>query len=156
MIKEIEVGGVKHSITLADNMIGSGLMSVDGGRIIVKVGSGLIISSGNNALEVDAKMLVGSGLFADQGKISLSVPSIIYPNGGLYLNGRGIAISGEDASTMLSGSGLIARGGLLQANVSTRSGLFIDENKISVKVVYRSSGLRLFFNSNGELDVTQD
>ena len=155
MIKEIEVGGVKHRITLADDMIGSGLKRVDGDKIVINFGSGLKMSSGN-ALEVDAKNIVGSGLFVEGNKISLSVPSIISPNQGLFFDGRGIAVSGESASRIIAGSGLITTSGLLHANVATSSGLFIEENKITLKVVYRSSGLRLFFNSSGELDVTQD
>lgn len=155
MIKEIEVGGVKHSITLADNMIGSGLKRADGDKIMINFGSGLKMSSGN-ALEVDTKNIVGSGLFATEGKISLSIPSIVSQGQGLFFDGRGIAVSGECVSRILSGAGLIATSGLLKANVNTSSGLSIDENKILVKVAYRTSGLRLFFNSSGELDVTQD
>lgn len=155
MIKEIEVGGVKHSITLADDMIGSGLKRVDGDKIVINFGAGLKMSSGN-ALEVNTNNIVGSGLFAEGGKISLSIPSIVSPNQGLIFDGAGIAVSGEAASRILAGAGLIATSGLLKANVNTSSGLSIYENKILVKVVYRTSGLRLFFNSSGELDVTQD
>lgn len=37
MIKEIEVGGVKHSITLADDMVGQGLMKDENGVVSVDV-----------------------------------------------------------------------------------------------------------------------
>lgn len=154
MIKEIEVGGVKHSITLADDMIGSGLKRDDGNRIAINFGSGLTISS-EHALEVNTENIVGPGLLASGGKISLSLPSIVAKDQGLMVASGGLAISGVAVSRILSGSGLTARGDVLQVNVATTSGLTINNGKIEINIPERSSGLRLYFTEDGKLDVTQ-
>ena len=43
MIKEIEVGGVKHGVTLADEAVGDGLKRGDKGELSVAVSSGIAI-----------------------------------------------------------------------------------------------------------------
>lgn len=52
MIKEIEVGGVKHGIALADDMVGQGLVKEENGAISVDV-NGLVLLTEENLLAGD-------------------------------------------------------------------------------------------------------
>lgn len=187
MIKEIEVGGVKHSITLADDMIGSGLNRDANGSVSVNVSHGLTISSGpNSSLSVDVEGLCGYGLTSDGTKIVVSTDTIAGSGldgsyGTISLNpqvGSGLAFIKEEALFKLNfmeikqllfssgdytslGSGLRETGeGRGNIEIDPGSGLQTDSEhqrgRLSVRVASRSSGLRLFLNPYGQLDVTQD
>lgn len=181
MIKEIEVGGVKHSITLADDMIGHGLSGVSG-RVDVLLCetiptnynaymTGISFDTGGRGLVLNkhtiASSLSGSGLTVVDGKLTLSGGSSVNlaSTGALFKVYDGICISGPD----LAGSGLFSETNFSQIGVNICSGrglCFLNAGvdvsvnnrfqSVAIKIVNRASGLRLFFNSNGELDVTQD
>lgn len=206
MIKEIEVGGVKHSITLADDMVGQGLVKDENGVVGIKtltdeakynnLMSGIVADSdyglclnryfvaiglAGTGLEVEGNLLrvsttglmqdtvfisglayslAGTGLTAIDGKLTVSGGSVDVNalcgsgldafDGKLYLNPR------------IMGSGLIYNINTpeLDVHINRRSGLDFDystgSSPLFVKIASRTSGLRLFFNSNGELDITQD
>ena len=217
MIKEIEVGGVKHSITLADDMIGSGLKRDADGAIGVFLSHGLKLSTGlDRTIEVDVSSLCGSGLVVDGRKLSVDISTLA--GSGLVASGGKLNVVGGGGSVdagslagsglrsiednklalalsesnllkfgpentldinlpLLSGSGLrvdglrlsinpgIAGSGLEYTtggtmNIQVGSGLTYEyggaHTPIYVKIAKRTSGLRLFFNSDGALDVTQD
>ena len=206
MIKEIKVGGVKHSITLADDMVGRGLKKDENGTVYIKVPgtepkdyeliSGIVVESegglclkrsavafglAGTGLEVEGGWLrVSTGLLSDpyfmQGlAYNLSGSGLVAENGKLSVYGSG----GVDANTLcgtgldvlngklylnprIAGSGLVydINTPVLDVNINRNSGLAYEyssgSSTIGVNIVRRYSGLRLFFNEYGELDVTQD
>lgn len=155
MIKEIEVGGVKHSITLADDMVGTGLGKGGNGAVYIKV---MELSSPEHDLM--------SGIVFDTGnRMCLQKSSIAYSlaGTGLYYEGGQICFSASGMARDLASSGLFADYGSLVVNISTGSGLSFNDSGIQapqrgigIKIARRASGLRLFFTSSGALDVTQD
>lgn len=167
MIKEIEVGGVKHSITLADDMVGSGLQKDTGGCVSLNVlqvpagsdvVSGLTFTGGALCLDkrVLATSLAGSGLYIVDNKLVVSGgPSAD------TLCGSGLVVYNDrlNISTDIAGTGLkIGYGNVLEVLINTNSGLAFESStkKMIIKLAQRGSGLRLFFNEKGQLDVTQD
>lgn len=211
MIKEIEVGGVKHSITLADDMVGDGLvkslegalgvgivtdvlsggqfmtgLAISGGKLILQKdpiakalsGNGLIAHLGGLSINTTglaqnptfisglASGLAGSGINVVDGKLSVTSGDVnLATTGALFQTRGGVGISGLD----LAGSGLFAETDFSEIGINICSGrglcflspgVDVSVNRlfqsVAIKIVNRPSGLRLFFNSNGELDVTQD
>ena len=221
MIKGIEVGGVMYGITLADDMVGQGLVKDENGVVGLKIlytndnpnlmtglmvrdgalclyalsvaeqlaGSGLvaekgklIVSGGTGGGSVNAESLVGCGLRSMGNRLylalsgsnllkfgsddSLDVDMDYVASGlcgsGLSVSGGKLVVSGGDDVGDV-GSGLFKDYGIFTVNISTSSGLSFNGAGLShsnpgigIKIAKRTSGLRLFFNSNGELDVTQD
>lgn len=216
MIKEIEVGGVKHSITLADDMVGSGLTRSGSGAVclnlpIMPVGdklvTGLVLESGQLCIQkyTLSSSIARSGLAVDElGNLFVDMPKfagsgLLFMNGKLMVSGKdlgtdaglisGIArglLAGSDFTYLLSsgmagflawtglkvesgrlsfdssiiGSGLYFDTKRERIHVTVGKGVTVDESlfdkPLCVNIAKRDTGLRLFFNSKGELDVTQD
>lgn len=207
MIKEIEVGGVKHSITLADDMVGDGLKKRENGFVDIKTATGIpqssylmtgIIAESGFGLclerESIARGLSGSGLETEGGRLRVSTTGLTQDfnlirglakglaGTGLIESGGRLAVTGVDFDVnALSGVGLWSDGNKLylysgiagsgfaytpgyepkmDVCINTYSGLGYDYTQtpsvIYVRIATRYSGLRLFFNEKGELDVTQD
>lgn len=150
MIKEIEVGGERHSITLADDMVGSGLIKAENGSVYLN-------------LDEEGKSLTGcymTGLAFSGDKLCLirNVLADGLAGTGIYVESGRLCVSGCRV-----GSGLFEDYGNFNVNISTESGLSFNANGISsskpgigIRIAYRASGLRLFFTNSGALDVTQD
>ena len=153
MIKEIEVGGVKHSITLADDMVGDGLKKTLSGRIYVDIATnvlsggqfmtGLSFSGGKLILEKRpiAQALAGGSANA----------SLLHQNGILIVNTTGLAqdyIFRSGLASGLAGSGLEDKNGQLSLSTGiVGSGLVRNgfSNAIEVLIDYSpgSGGLKL-------------
>lgn len=226
MIKEIKVGGVKHSITLADDMVGGGLQKDSSGLVSLNVfnkpnnlnlstgleftpegelclnieklaGSGLAVQGSRLSVRedigggsIDVNTICGSGLEVREGKLTISTGimgsglvmdstskvidinfSSLIDNsiGGLYSSSSGLCVSVGSGITLKdkvialdytdafdSDSFEQVYGPVTRLKVKVASGLEIYSGEgLKVKIAYRSSGLRLILNDNGELDVAQ-
>lgn len=172
MIKEIEVGGVKYSITLSDDMIGSGLKRDADGRVGITASGGLEISGPYNSLSVDVNGLAGSGLVASGGKLNViggggSVDANSLAGSGLRsiednklalaLSASNLLMFGNDSSldinlSQLCGSGLKEEKGKIMPSLSGDAYLtFADDWSMTVDTSVLASGL---VDSGGGLGAT--
>ena len=179
----LRVDGVGKLFIDTEKLAGTGLKRSNDGNALYVSASGLV--SDMDFMNQFASGLVGTGLFNDLGKLIVSGEAIAEDAGfmrrvssGLiatpgfayalssgiagHLAGPGLTDSGGRLSIDrgLFGSGLYMGVGESSAYVAVGRGLTIDESlspkPVCVKIVTRSSGLRLIFNSAGELDVTQN
>lgn len=144
IVKEVEVAGVKHSITLADNMIGSGLKRDADGGVGVTIGAGLIVSPSFGTLEVDVNSICGSGLTSDGIKLGVNVDGLA--GSGLVAIGGKLVVTGGGGSVdagSLAGSGLRSvEGNKLALALSGNSYLsFAPDASLTVNTSTLASGL---------------
>lgn len=160
MIKEIEVGGVKHSITLADDMVGQGLVKDEKGVVGLKIleenrnlaiMTGLMFTGGALCLSRDlvASQLAGTGLEASGGKLSLSTEDRAFLQGlaynvagsGLYADGYRLTLSFSDSGYLMFANDWSLSVDKLKLSYGLcGSGLIVDSGRLGVHV---GSGLML-------------
>lgn len=172
IVKEVEIAGVKHSITLADDMVGQGLVKDENGVVSIKTPK--VISGSSSFItgivahsdyglclhgHTIAQALSGSGLDVTGGRLSISANSIT--NNNAFMSGL---ISGISRNlTGLVDSGLYITDYKITVALNTGSGLGfvsydpnLDAVCMGIKIASRTRGMRLFFNDKGELDVIYD
>ena len=144
MIKEIEVGGVKHSITLADDMVGSGLQKDSGGLVSLNV------FNKSNALNLSTGLT-----FTSEGELCLNMEKVAgeLAGSGLTVQGGRLIASGEivDVNT-ICGTGLdVGDGKLTLSTGIVGSGLVMSPSKVinvafSKLIDYYGGGLKASFS----------
>lgn len=129
MIKEIEVDGVKHGITLGDDMVGEGLVKSNSGILRLKVGTE---SSSDTFVPICLGSCEGRDGNGNYFGIALGNGLKCNKYNAIEVDPNG---TGSGTSSGLKiGTSLIYRDGALEVRFSSNSALSIEQNGVSIRI----------------------
>lgn len=122
MVKEIEVDGVKHGITLADSMVGQGLKKDENGAVTLQLAPFGSNSEVPLTLSTNGTLVLkyGPGLQQRDGYLSLRYGTGINigPDGSIFVNSKG----GSDSVIIEGGRALLIGTNILQIGTENAFG----------------------------------